>query len=125
MRTNKLHRIRIRRTFNMWKQTADFRTWFNQQYRSQDGRCFYCLIPLDLLHRRSYQIDHRVPIYRGGTNSPDNLCIACTSCNQVKGAERLPSYDPDLLAAQAALLDAYAAEMTAELDDRLAYLLAA
>jgi 5-methylcytosine-specific restriction endonuclease McrA len=29
-------------------------------------------------------IDHILPVALGGTNKPDNLQVACRSCNQVK-----------------------------------------
>lgn len=28
-----------------------------------------------------HEIDHIVPVKRGGTNDPDNLCVACRPCN--------------------------------------------
>ena len=50
----------------------------------QSGRCFYCGVPL-----YTFQVDHVVPVSRGGANSPDNLVLACEHCNKSKGA-RLP-----------------------------------
>ena len=29
-------------------------------------------------------MDHMVPVARGGTNWPSNLCCACGVCNQAK-----------------------------------------
>jgi 5-methylcytosine-specific restriction endonuclease McrA len=37
----------------------------------------------------NYQIDHKVPIYKGGTNDLDNLCIACRDCNRYKSYHHL------------------------------------
>ena len=50
----------------------------------QSGRCFYCGNPL-----YKYQVDHVIPIVLGGSNSPDNLVLACPHCNKSKGG-RLP-----------------------------------
>ena len=50
----------------------------------QSGRCFYCGDPLI-----KFQVDHVVPVFQGGPNSPDNLVLACEHCNKSKGA-RLP-----------------------------------
>ena len=43
-----------------------------------DGRCAYCgaVGPL--------QVEHRVPLCRGGTNSIENIVPACLSCNMRK-----------------------------------------
>ncbi len=49
-------------------------------YLAQDGKCRYC--HKDLLHK---QLDHRIPISRGGADAPFNLCYACPICNRRKG----------------------------------------
>ena len=48
----------------------------------QKGRCQYCKACLI-----KYQVDHIIPLIRGGTNYPQNLCLACVSCNASKGAK--------------------------------------
>jgi 5-methylcytosine-specific restriction endonuclease McrA len=58
--------------------TADVRA----QYARQRGRCYWC-------GRRvgeKYHVDHVIPLAKGGTNGPENLVIACPSCNCSKGA---------------------------------------
>lgn len=54
-------------------------------HRSQKGRCWYCQKVLD----GKYEIEHRVPISRGGTNWPNNLCLVCRKCNRSK-SDKLP-----------------------------------
>ena len=49
-------------------------------YESQAGLCYYCSSPL----LGVFQVDHMVPVARGGTNWPSNLCCACGGCNQAK-----------------------------------------
>jgi hypothetical protein len=44
------------------------------------GTCFYCRAP-------STEVDHIVPVSRGGTNMPVNLVPACSSCNGSKQAQ--------------------------------------
>ena len=44
------------------------------------GRCAYCG------ERAPLEIDHRVPLSRGGTNSIDNILPACGPCNRRKHA---------------------------------------
>jgi hypothetical protein len=50
--------------------------------------------------------------------------IACTSRNQVKGAERLPSYDPGFARHSSRDPRCLCGENDGELDERLAYHLA-
>lgn len=47
-------------------------------------RCSYCneVVPPE---RRD--IDHVIPLSRGGADSVDNLCVACLSCNRQKHAK--------------------------------------
>ena len=71
---------------------------------ARDGRlCHYCQVPiadvedyvLEIVgeHRfwtlpdgfRSGTIDHKIPKSKGGTNKPENLVLACSSCNSKKG----------------------------------------
>jgi hypothetical protein len=48
-----------------------------------DNRCEYCLSPQALVMGR-LQIDHVLPLAKGGSNAEDNLCLACELCNQYK-----------------------------------------
>lgn len=49
-------------------------------FRKQRGYCLYCGTELD----DSFHIDHFIPLSRAGWNSPDNLALACHSCNSSK-----------------------------------------
>lgn len=51
-----------------------------RQYEKQQGHCFWCSEPVNQL----YHVDHVIPVSRGGSNSPDNIVIACPSCNHRK-----------------------------------------
>lgn len=55
------------------------------QYQAQQGKCYYCEINVG----DDYHVDHVVPLTRGGSNGPENIVIACPSCNCSKG-NRLP-----------------------------------
>ena len=52
-------------------------------YRKQRGRCLYCgsRQRMDLM-----DIDHKLPLARGGTDSRANLQLLCRTCNVRKGA---------------------------------------
>lgn len=53
--------------------------------KSQKGRCWWCGKKLD-----KYEVDHRIPLSRGGSNAAENLCITCPRCNAQKH-DKLPS----------------------------------
>lgn len=36
------------------------------------------------------EIDHKVPVAKGGTNAAENLWVTCFSCNRGKGTDQLP-----------------------------------
>jgi len=50
-------------------------------YINQRGLCAYCSTPL----HGNYHVDHVIPLSRGGSNNPDNLVLACATCNTSKG----------------------------------------
>jgi 5-methylcytosine-specific restriction endonuclease McrA len=58
------------------------------QYTRQKGKCYWC-------HKRlgQYHIDHVIPLFRGGSNAPDNLVIACPTCNLKKGIKLPHEWD--------------------------------
>jgi len=53
------------------------------QYNRQMGKCFYCGKKVG----NSYHVDHIVPLSKGGSNGPENIAIACPTCNMSKGAK--------------------------------------
>ena len=51
----------------------------------QNPHCYLTGLPIDLADTRSYQIDHIVPVSRGGTNDEGNIGLASKWANQAKG----------------------------------------
>lgn len=51
--------------------------------------CCYCGNPALPGER---EVDHRIPLSRGGKHSADNLCIACRWCNRSKGVKTADEY---------------------------------
>lgn len=47
-------------------------------------RCEYCCAP-ELVFNFQFEIEHIIPLAKGGTNQDDNLALACRSCNLKKG----------------------------------------
>jgi 5-methylcytosine-specific restriction endonuclease McrA len=41
------------------------------------------------------EMDHLVPISRGGTNARDNLVLACFACNRSKGGKLLAEWQAE------------------------------
>ena len=56
------------------------------------GRCEYCQSVVEYA-TQSFDIDHIVPVSRGGTSAVDNLAFACSGCNSHK-FNRLTAPDP-------------------------------
>lgn len=55
-------------------------------YEEQDGKCAGCSKPKKL------EIDHVVPISKGGINAPPNLQLLCRSCNASKSDRDLTEW---------------------------------
>lgn len=53
-------------------------------FEKQNGKCFYCKCKLkhDWL-----QVDHVVPLSRGGKNTLDNIVLTCKDCNNLKNTK--------------------------------------
>lgn len=53
-------------------------------YEEQEGRCFYCGIPLFWDIPYDIHADHVMPLKRGGSNKASNIVLACAPCNLSK-----------------------------------------
>lgn len=53
----------------------------------QGGKCVYCKVSLT-----SYQIDHILPVAKGGDNRKENIQLLCATCNRRKGAKTHEEY---------------------------------
>lgn len=58
-----------------------------------DGRCEYCRRYQELIGDSFFEIEHIIPLARGGQTTPDNLALACRRCNLLKGVA-LEARDP-------------------------------
>ena len=73
------------------------RTYIPQSLRQRvvaefRNRCAYCHTPTSITGARLV-IDHIIPEAAGGQTAWENLCLACHSCNEFKGA-RVEAHDP-------------------------------
>lgn len=48
--------------------------------RTQNDRCLYCGVAL----HGGGELDHKIPVSRGGDNWPQNMAWACMTCNRDK-----------------------------------------
>lgn len=65
------------------RKSGDFDKWLRRRYAQQDAKCFYCECSLK---NKRINVDHVIPISKGGTNRSTNLVIACAQCNKEKNA---------------------------------------
>jgi 5-methylcytosine-specific restriction endonuclease McrA len=61
--------------------------------RAQD-RCEYCCLPQSSQPFVTFHIEHVKARVHGGTDEPENLCVACERCNAHKGTN-LSGVDPE------------------------------
>jgi len=61
--------------------------------KSARNRCGYCLSPQYLVMAR-LEIEHIIPLARGGRNDENNLWLACPICNRYKG-DKITAVDPE------------------------------
>lgn len=54
-------------------------------HKQQKGLCWWCSKPLMDI----YEVDHRMPSSRGGTDELGNLCLSCHECNHLK-SDKMP-----------------------------------
>ncbi|TDE86011.1 HNH endonuclease [Deinococcus sp. S9] len=73
------HLYRARKMAAPGRHTAED---VKRQLASQNGLCYWCQQPLE-----TYQVDHLIPLARGGSNGPENIVCACQSCNSRKHAK--------------------------------------
>lgn len=48
------------------------------------GICEWCTLSLV---GQEFEVDHIIPLQRGGENIPDNIAVACPTCNRRKSAK--------------------------------------
>lgn len=53
----------------------------NQLFEQQNGLCYWCKLSLD----NKFDVDHIVPITKGGETELNNLCASHPYCNRSKG----------------------------------------
>lgn len=57
-------------------------------FTNQSGRCVCC----GELLQNGYEVDHILPLSRGGDNSPSNLQLLTKTCNRKKSNKTMEEY---------------------------------
>lgn len=96
LRKSKLHiyreNVRRRRAMIANCTTENCSSAVKQLLRAH--RCYWCWTEFDLISRP--EIEHIVPLNRGGKHSPDNLVAACRRCNSSKSDRLYWEWDGEL-----------------------------
>jgi len=70
---------------------------YQRVYEGYGFKCAYCGIDgsnnFETWFTANFAVDHIKPRKRGGTDEPNNLALACHSCNLYKGAVDCNSVD--------------------------------
>jgi hypothetical protein len=61
--------------------------------RRAGSRCEYCGMHQSQVSIARFHVEHIRARQHQGTDSPDNLCLACRTCNSLKGTNQ-SAYDP-------------------------------
>jgi 5-methylcytosine-specific restriction endonuclease McrA len=77
-RTKIKNKYDIRKIETAFKKVSRDRAW-----SEQNRRCYYCR---GTLTREEATIEHLVPRCANGGDSPDNVKVACTTCNYAKAS---------------------------------------
>lgn len=56
----------------------------NALFKAQGGKCATCKTHIRHAGELKFEIDHVVPLSRGGSNWPSNLALSCKRCNRAK-----------------------------------------
>lgn len=54
----------------------------------QNDQCAYCNVALN----GCGELDHKIPVSRGGDSSPKNMAWACTTCNRDKHSKTVEEF---------------------------------
>lgn len=76
------------REYQELRKTEAFKKWWKRQYARQHALCYYCKITLK---DKRVNVEHIIPMSKGGTNKYKNLVLSCAPCNKEKGSKMLPA----------------------------------
>ncbi len=74
---------------NRWKPSDELKKCLFQE---QDGCCALCCQPMneaEILDSTCLQVEHLIPVSKGGNHDEDNLVLSHRKCNQEKAAKTI------------------------------------
>jgi 5-methylcytosine-specific restriction endonuclease McrA len=83
------HRYRVRKRGNGYVEK--FRR--SEIFKRDGGRCQYCGV---VVTEHAWDLDHIIPLSRGGNHSRSNVVVACVPCNRRKHNKFLTQWDHGL-----------------------------
>ena len=56
------------------------------KFAEAGGKCVYCGVEVTYYSKRhnTMELDHKIPVSKGGSDDPDNLACSCRPCNRAK-----------------------------------------
>lgn len=78
------HHQRARRAAKLGADGAHSADDVESLFHLQKGKCHWCKKRLTM---DTKTVDHIIPLSKGGSDNPSNLCIACRDCNSSKHAK--------------------------------------
>jgi 5-methylcytosine-specific restriction endonuclease McrA len=72
-------------------------------FKKYDGQCAYCGCSISI---KSFNVDHLIPIQKGGSDEMENLMPSCRSCNSWKAAWLIEDFR-NVISDQVDMLDKY------------------
>ncbi len=90
-RRNRLSKRAIsarKRSFKLGVKGYFTRTTIENLYAKQRGKCACCGQVLNGV----FEVDHIIPLSRGGSNFPDNLQLLTPFCNKRKGSKTMEDF---------------------------------
>ncbi len=77
------HNANIKRKAKMGSGKTISADGIKLKYQQQRGKCWWCKKPL----KGKYELDHCIPLARGGKHELANIVISCPTCNHRKGSK--------------------------------------
>lgn len=66
-----------------------------EKFKEQKGKCYYCECDIGAAKDKRWNVEHLIPLSRGGTNFPSNIAVSCATCNFTKSTKTPWEFMPE------------------------------